>query len=129
MAEPFDPTDLYLDLRDGGALERLPAGEPFWADLMAGKIDIQGRLVSAYRFTTDWDTWERHPAGEELLCLLDGAAEVRFEDAGGVEQIVHLNGSKRCFLVPRGAWHRFVVPDFAYVLFVTPGEGTEHRPL
>ena len=31
-------------------------------------------LVSEYTFTADWPTWERHPAGDELLVLLEGAA-------------------------------------------------------
>ena len=95
---------------------------------MAGKVEIEGRLVSAYRFTEDWDGWERHPQGEEVLCLLDGEADVVFELAGAEERR-RLDRDNRCFLVPQGAWHRFVVPEYAYVLFVTPGEGTEHRPL
>jgi mannose-6-phosphate isomerase-like protein (cupin superfamily) len=128
MDSPFDPAEIYLDLLDGGAVRRLPVDENFWPDVMSGKLAIEGRLVSAFRLTEDMDGWERHPQGDELLCLLDGAAEVIYEAEDG-EVRASLDRDNRCFIVPKGAWHRFAVPEYAYVLFLTPGEGTEHRPL
>jgi len=33
------------------------------------------------------------------------------------------------FVVPRGRWHRLNVIEAGEVVFMTPGEGTEHKPL
>ena len=33
----------------------------------------EGRFVSLYRFDADWDSWEMHPAGDELVVCVDGA--------------------------------------------------------
>ena len=41
---------------------------------------LKGRLVvSCYRFDADWETWEMHPAGDEIVCLLSGRAAFEFE--------------------------------------------------
>jgi hypothetical protein len=37
-------------------------------------------LVATFAFDADWPTWERHPAGDELVCLLSGEVD-RFWNA------------------------------------------------
>ena len=88
----------------------------------------EGRLVSEWTFTEDWQGWERHPAGEELVMLLAGSATLVLEEAGQ-ERSIPLSRAGSYVLVPRNVWHtaRTAVP--ATLLFLTPGAGTEHRPV
>ena len=89
---------------------------------------LQGSLVATFAFDSDWSTWERHPAGDELVCLLSG--EVRMVlDRDGAEEVVDLRKPGEYVLVPRGTWHtaRTAVPT--NMLFVTPGDGTENKPV
>jgi mannose-6-phosphate isomerase-like protein (cupin superfamily) len=107
----------------------LAVDEEFWGKLTSGGFDHlgPGRLFSAYDFNEDWASWERHPAGEEVVVLLSGVLEFVLE-LDGAERSVQLSQSGQFLLVPRGAWHTVNVVQEARALFITPGEGTEHRP-
>ena len=123
----FDPLATFVHLPDGPAATLLELTPTFWQDL-AARTDLQGgRLVSAYRFTEDWASWERHPAGDELVFPLSGAMDFVVDD-GRTERTVSLRG-RAAVVVPRGAWHTARVLEPSDALFVTRGEGTEHRPL
>jgi mannose-6-phosphate isomerase-like protein (cupin superfamily) len=90
---------------------------------------FKGRtLVSCYSFESDWPSWERHPAGDEIVCLLSGEARMVLQRAGG-EEAVLLREPGSYVVVPKGTWHtaRIAVPT--RMLFITPGEGTENKPL
>ena len=32
----------------------------------------EGRLVALYRFDESWTSWEVHPAGDEVVCCIEG---------------------------------------------------------
>lgn len=81
-------------------------------------------LVSIYEFDKDWPTWERHPAGDEIVCLLSGRATFVFD--GGKQAEVSEPGG--FVIVPKGAWHTAKTRVPTKMLFVTPGEGTENKP-
>jgi quercetin dioxygenase-like cupin family protein len=83
-------------------------------------------LISSYEFEEDWGTWERHPAGDEIVVLLSGAARFRLRKPSGVE-VVELREEGSFVVVPRNTWHTAEIDEKAAMLFVTPGEGTEHR--
>jgi len=85
-------------------------------------------LVATFAFDSDWPTWERHPAGDELVCLLSGDVRMVL-DHDGAEQVVHLRNAGEYVLVPRGAWHTARTAVATNMLFVTPGEGTENKPV
>ncbi len=87
----------------------------------------EGRLVSLYRFTEDWDSWEMHPAGDEVVVCLEGAMTLHQQLADGEERSVTL-GPGDYAINPPGAWHTADVADAATALFITAGEGTAHRP-
>ena len=125
---PFHPTGVYVHLADGGAGETVPVDDDFWPDLISGKRHYDGRLVTMSRVAADSSHWEMHPAGEELLYLVSGELVVVLDD-GHEEAGVTLNSDTPALLVPKGVWHRFEVREPGPLLFVTPGEGTEHRPL
>jgi mannose-6-phosphate isomerase-like protein (cupin superfamily) len=120
----------YLHVRDGGKTDAIPVSESFWEELAVGaypQLD-QGRLMSAFTFSEPWPMWERHPAGEELVMLLSGAVTVVLEESGQ-ERAVQLSDPGSYVLVPRNVWHtaKTIVPTT--MLFLTPGAGTEHRPV
>ena len=82
-------------------------------------------LISAHEFSADWATWERHPAGDELVMLLSGEAELIVKTESGQESVV-LGASGSYIVIPRNTWHTARVAQFARMLFLTPGEGTEN---
>jgi mannose-6-phosphate isomerase-like protein (cupin superfamily) len=90
---------------------------------------FKGRLlVSCYGFESDWPTWERHPAGDEIVCLLSGNARMVL-DRDGVEEVIHLRDPGSYIVVPKGTWHTARTSVATKMLFITPGEGTENRPI
>ena len=85
---------------------------------------FKGRvLVSCFTFDSDWTEWERHPAGDEIVCLLSGRARFLFEGS----QAVELREPGEFAVVPKGAWHTAKTTVPTKMLFVTPGAGTEHK--
>jgi len=89
----------------------------------------EGRLVSLYRFTTSWDSWERHPAGDELVLCTAGRITLIQENGDGTETRLTL-GPGDYAINPPGVWHSAdIAPgEEAVALFITAGRGTEHRP-
>ncbi len=83
-------------------------------------------LISSHCFDSDWGSWECHPAGDEIVVLLSGAAIFELEMSDGVKRI-ELKAQGDYVVVPRGIWHTARIADAACMLFVTPGEGTQHR--
>jgi len=81
-------------------------------------------LVSCFSFDSDWSEWERHPAGDELVCLLSGRARFLFE---GSHPAVELREPGEFAIVPKGTWHTAKTTVPTKMLFVTPGAGTEHK--
>ena len=89
---------------------------------------FKGRLlVSSFSFDSDWPTWEIHPAGDEVVCLLTGNATLVL-DRNGIEEAVHLRNPGSFIIVPKGTWHTARTSVPTTMLFVTPGEGTQNRP-
>jgi mannose-6-phosphate isomerase-like protein (cupin superfamily) len=122
--------DRYLHVRDGDRTDAIPPSPSFWQDLAGGaypQLD-RGRLMSAFTFSEPWASWERHPAGEEVVLLISGAAKLLIEESGG-ERSVRLALPGDYVLVPQGAWHTAKTNEPTTMLFLTPGAGTEHRPI
>ena len=82
-------------------------------------------LVSTHEFSADWPTWERHPAGDEIVILLSGAASMVLKTDSGRE-VVELDEPGAYVVVPRNTWHTSRVARSARMLFIAPGEGTEN---
>lgn len=122
--------DTYLHFRDGGRVDPVPVSEAFWGELAAGKLPEldQGRLMTGFTFSEPWTMWERHPAGEELVMLLEGVATLVLEE-DGQERTVELSQPGSYVLVPQGVWHTARTGVQTTMLFLTPGTGTEHRPV
>jgi mannose-6-phosphate isomerase-like protein (cupin superfamily) len=86
-----------------------------------------GRLVCITPQEATWDSWERHPAGEEVVVLLSGRIDL-VQEIDGTERLVELHPGE-AVINPPGVWHRGIVHEPGRALFITPGRGTEMRPL
>lgn len=87
----------------------------------------EGRLVSQHRFSEDWDSWEMHPSGDELVICTEGEMVLHQEYPDGRCVTVTL-ASGDYVINPPGVWHVADVENRATAIFVTSGEGTQHRP-
>jgi mannose-6-phosphate isomerase-like protein (cupin superfamily) len=67
--------------------------------------------------------WERHPNGDEIVQVVEGAAtlHIMFED--GPQSFAISAGT--VVVVPQGTWHRFVAPDGVALMTTTP-QPTQH---
>lgn len=123
---PFDPHTSYLHLLDSGDALPVVADQSFWSQ---GVHELSGgRLITAFRCDVDWDHWEMHPAGDEVVLALAGSCDFVLEKAGGASRRILLSAG-HMLVVPKGIWHRVEVISPADLLFMTPGDGTEHRPV
>ncbi len=88
------------------------------------------RNLVAYRdgavFVGYWagtSEWERHPAGDEIVLVLEGRTTIFFLTDEG--ELAASLGPNELVIVPQSTWHRFETPDGVTVLSVTP-QPTEH---
>ena len=123
-AADAEPVDLHQALQ---ALSFLRDRTPDTTDEQAG--DAFGRLAD-YRdgavFIGHWagtSEWERHPVGDEIVMIVDGATTLTMLVDG--EERAHKMGAGELVVVPQGTWHRFDTPVEVKVLTVTP-QPTEH---
>ena len=87
----------------------------------------EGRLVSQYTFTESWTSWELHPAGDEVVICTAGSLVLVQEFGEGRVAETPLAAGEYA-INPAGVWHTANVPESATAIFITPGEGTQHRP-
>lgn len=87
----------------------------------------EGRLVSQYAFSTSWTSWEMHPAGDEVVICISGAMVLVQEFPDGRMVEIPLAAGEYA-INPPGVWHTADVPEAASAIFITAGEGTQHRP-
>jgi quercetin dioxygenase-like cupin family protein len=80
-----------------------------------------------YRFTSDWDSWEVHPHGSEVVLCVAGSMALHQEKADGSRATVTLTPGQYAINEP-GTWHTADVEQEATAVFITSGMGTEHRP-
>ena len=82
----------------GWSSEQLAAyGERFAAD------GAEGRLVALFDQSASWDTWERHPAGDEVVILVSGRADL-IQERDGREHVTPMAPGE-AVINPAGVWH------------------------
>ncbi len=86
----------------------------------------EGRLVSMHTFSSSWDSWEVHPHGAEVVVCIAGQMTLIQEMADGSTNTVTLAPGEYAVNAP-GVWHTADIVDTATALFITAGEGTQHR--
>jgi mannose-6-phosphate isomerase-like protein (cupin superfamily) len=127
---PYEADEICLHLDVDGSATTYEATQTFWEKLSRGGLPQlgRGRLASFADFAQDWTTWEMHPVGEEIVMLLSGSVEFVLAQDGQAEQRVLLERCGQFVIVPRGAWHTANVRGASRMFFITPGEGTQHKP-
>lgn len=107
--------------------ETVPVTEKLYAELDQKYGDFSGRtLISSHHFNDDWPTWEMHPNGDEFVILISGDVDMVLASPDRDES-VRLTESGSFVIVPRGVWHTAKVHKPTWMMFITPGEGTENR--
>jgi hypothetical protein len=120
---------VHLGLGATAVPQPASAGMP-WYEAYAQRTahdGAEGRLVSLYDFTESWDSWEMHPAGDELVVCLSGEITLIQEQVDGTQRSLTLQPFEYAVNGP-GVWHTADVAGAASALFITAGEGTQHRP-
>jgi quercetin dioxygenase-like cupin family protein len=67
--------------------------------------------------------WERHPNGDEIVQIVDGATTLYIMTDGGPQSLSLKAGMVA--IVPQNTWHRFEAPDGVSLMTATP-QPTEH---
>jgi mannose-6-phosphate isomerase-like protein (cupin superfamily) len=131
VGEAFDLDSTVVHLGRGATA--VPFGNADWSREWLERYERtfaadgdDGRMVCVFPQPASWSTWERHPAGEELVVLLSGRIDV-IQEIDGEHRRVELHAGQ-AMVNPRGVWHTADVHEPGKGLFVTPGRGTEHRP-
>ncbi len=108
-------------------LKMLEGRSPTSSD--ADREGASGR-VAPYRdgaiFTAKFagtSAWERHPHGDEIVQVVDGATTLHLITAEGRQSVALSAGMM--VVVPQNAWHQFEAPDGVCVMTATP-QPTEH---
>lgn len=83
-------------------------------------------LISCYEFEADWSSWEVHPHGDEIVMLMSGEVTFVLENPDGQTSITLLEQG-HYIIVPKGTWHTAKTKGRSKVLFITPGQGTQHK--
>jgi mannose-6-phosphate isomerase-like protein (cupin superfamily) len=123
----FDLERTYLFIDGAGGLAAQAVGPDFWTEIAANP-DAGDTMISASQGTGDWKRWEMHPAGAEVLVILEGAPRVWLDHPDGkLETIATRPGAT--VIVPKGAWHRAECEAPYKILYITYGAGTTHRPV
>lgn len=72
---------------------------------------------------TGTSAWERHPQGDEIVQIVDGATTLHLLTEAGRESLTLTAGM--LVVVPQNVWHQFESPGGVCVMTATP-QPTEH---
>lgn len=128
--ENLGTNPIHLGLGATALVQPTFTGQMEWYDAYGarnGSDGKEGRLVSMHTFTVDWDTWEMHPVGSEVVLCVDGAIVLHQEATDGSVTTVSLEAGEYAINQP-GVWHTADIETSATAVFITAGEGTEIRP-
>jgi len=78
--------------------------------------------INAAKFSGE-GPWERHPNGDEIVQVVDGAVTFHIMTEDGPQS--HALKAGMVVIVPRGARHRFEAPDGVSLMTSTP-QPTQH---
>lgn len=129
-ATRLSDSPIHLGLGATAEIEPEFTGEMEWYAGYAARHagdGAEGRLVTVHDFVADWDSWEMHPVGSEVVVCLVGSLRLHQEMPDGETRSVVLDAGEYAINGP-GVWHTADVPERTSALFITAGEGTQHRP-
>jgi len=121
---------IHLGLGATAAVEPRFTGDLAWYEAYAerhSRDGREGRLVAMHTFDASWSSWEMHPSGAEVVLCTAGTITLRQQQADGTVTTVQL-GAGQYAINPPGVWHTADVEGPSTAVFITAGEGTQHRP-
>lgn len=126
MFEKYGKTiDLFqalVHLREGGIAE--PSAKPGVADPGLWTL---GAIHADSNCALHSDVWERHPTGQEVLCVFSGTVNVHLRDQEDDTKPYATLTAGQAFVVPANTWHRLTVTEPANLLAITPRAETQHE--
>ncbi|MBL0897321.1 MAG: cupin domain-containing protein [Reyranella sp.] len=129
---PIDIASFPIHLGRGATAEVEPrfTGDLAWYEAYGARHrgdGQEGRLVSLHTFEAAWTSWEMHPAGTEVVLCTAGTLILHQQQPDGAVASVRLRAGQYA-INPPGVWHTADTEGTATALFITAGEGTQHRP-
>jgi hypothetical protein len=121
---------IHLSLGATATIQPSFTGDMDWYENYAAATasdGTEGRLVSQHSFSESWTSWEMHPNGSEVVLCTEGVINLTQEMYDGSHLVLVLNKGEYAINLP-GIWHTADVDGPATALFITAGEGTQHRP-
>jgi hypothetical protein len=121
---------IHLGLGATAEVEPTFTGDVAWYEAYAERHRSdgrEGRLVAMHTFDAPWSSWEMHPSGAEVVLCTAGAITLRQQQSDGTVTSVRL-GAGQYAINPPGVWHTADVEGPSTAVFITAGEGTQHRP-
>lgn len=128
---PFSLAEHPVHLGRGATAVVQPThtGDLAWYEEYAhrhGDDGVEGRLVAMHVFDASWTSWEVHPKGSEIVMVTAGTMTL-VQAIDGRELRVSI-GPGMYAINPPGVWHTADVEDGPVTaVFITAGEGTDHR--
>ncbi len=83
-------------------------------------------LIAVHEFEKDWDTWEIHLHGDEVVLLLSGYITMTMKLPDGQESVT-LSDEGSYIIIPQGVWHTAATNIKSKLLFITPGQDTDNK--
>ena len=116
-----DITKVPIHLGPGGTAQPVEdfawSAEQLTAYEQATRADgADGRMVMMFHMAGAWTSWERHPLGAEVVIACTGT-----------HRVVELSPGQ-ALVNPPGVWHTADSGDGGWIVTITPGLDTEHRP-
>jgi quercetin dioxygenase-like cupin family protein len=127
----IDLRDIPIHLGPGGVA--FPVEDFGWTEQQLAAYErstradgADGRMVMMFHVSGSWTSWERHPLGAEVVIACTGTHRFVQELADG-ERVVELAPGE-ALVNPPGVWHTADSGEGGWIVTITPGLGTEHRP-
>ncbi len=121
---------IHLGLGASAEVEPAFSGDLDWYQAYSQRHagdGAEGRLVSSHSFSQSWAMWEMHPLGSEVVLCTAGSLTLHQQLADGSLHSLTLTPGQYA-INPPGVWHTADVDGTASAVFITAGQGTEHRP-
>ena len=129
MAQELGKHPIHLGPGGSAVVQPEHTGDMAWYEGYGerhGGDGIEGRLVAMHTFTEPWKGWEVHPKGAEIVLCTAGEITL-IQEIDGTEKRITLRPGEYAINEP-GVWHTADVDGTATAVFITSGEGTDHRP-
>ena len=118
--------EVFAVLKPELSVQQVKNEPSLYADLDSRFADFkQHLLIAMHGFEQDWPSWECHPAGDEIVVLISGQCEFLLKTDSAIQTLL-LDTPGAYVVVPKGVWHTAKIATSASLLFITPGENTQH---